>query len=138
MPTSSLSSIFSSLAVLVPPFLLHTLSPSLLNPYSVFILHPHAVGVGLSSPPPDSLHPSHLLSCGLKRGTLREMATCAVIETICNNEVLKERLLQAFPQHPLPRHRPSVPPPHDTRRQLVDEVATFYPETAKAFHRERG
>ena len=39
------------LSLLHPSCLLHTLSPSLLNSYSAPILHPHAIGVDLSSPP---------------------------------------------------------------------------------------
>ena len=39
------------LSLFHPCFLLHTLLPSVLHSYSASILYPHAMGVGLSSPP---------------------------------------------------------------------------------------
>ena len=47
------------------------------------MLHPHAIGVGLSSPPSLLLLACWLrLSWSLKCDTLLEMATCVVTETI--------------------------------------------------------
>ena len=40
------------LSLFHPSFLLHTPSLSILNSYSASTLHPHAMGMGLSSPPP--------------------------------------------------------------------------------------
>ena len=68
------------LSLFHPSFLLHTLPPSLRNYFSASILHPPAMGVGLSSPPPWFLASWRSLSCILKGGTLREMTTCVVTE----------------------------------------------------------
>ena len=68
------------LSLFRPSFLLHTIPhhhppSSLLNSYSESVLHPHAMGVGLLSPPHGLLLVAfwRSLSCSLKRDTLREI-----------------------------------------------------------------
>ena len=91
------------------------------------MLHPHTIGVGLSSPPILLLLTSWRSLCwSLKRDTLLKMATCVVTETIWNRPSLTTRFLAVGP--------PFLPP-HDASCQLVDEIVTLYLEAPRAFHR---
>ena len=89
------------------------------------MLHPHAIGVGLSSPPSLLLLACWLrLSWSLKCDTLLEMATCVVTETIWSRFSL---------HHTLPCHVPSITPADYASCELIDEV-DIHPKAPKAFH----
>ena len=89
------------------------------------MLHPHAIGVGLSSPPSLLLLASwRSLSWSLKRDTLCEMATYLVTETICRRRSLTILFLAIDP--------PSLSPRKLAANWSINKCAALYLDAHKA------
>ena len=100
-PNSGLNYLRHFLPLLLPSHYVFVLS-SLINPKPYPKLHPHAIGMGLSSSLPLLLASWQSLSWILKRDTLFEMASCVVTGTSWSRRSFSTSFFTVDP--------PSLPP----------------------------